>query len=130
MEIKVPKLYMEYVDMLVEAEVYSSREAALLRVFEHGLNETEFDARVEGGPEIHLNILDGEQTTIHIPDNSEYAERLGFIKKKSQLSEEKVATLSFLQGLFGHRLALERSGLFKMNEDFRRRVYRMPTSIC
>ena len=130
MEIKVPKAYLEYVDMLVEAQVYSSRETALIRVFEHGLNETEFDAWVEGGPEIHLNILEGEQASIQIPDSSEYAERLGFIIKKSQFSEEKAATLSFLQGLFDHRLALERSSPFKTNDEFRRRVYKMPSSIC
>ena len=130
MNISVPKAYLEYVDMLVEAEVYSSRETALIRVFEHGLNETEFDAWVEGGSETHHKILEGEQATIQIPDNFEYAERLGFITRKSKLSEEKIATLSFLRGLFDHRLALERSGLFKTNDDFRRRVYRMPTGVC
>jgi hypothetical protein len=43
---------------------------------------------------------------------------------------EKAATLSFLQGLFGHHLALERSHLYKTREDFRTRVDQMPTSMC
>jgi hypothetical protein len=130
MFIEIPKKYGHYVDMVVEAGIYADKKVAVTRIFEHGLNEAAFDAWVEGAQSMELGGSEEEQLTIEAPDEPEYQERLALIGRKHQITEGKVTTLCFLQGLLDHHLALEDSQLYKTDEIFRKKVDEMPTEIC
>ena len=130
MVIEIPRIHRQYLDMLVEAEVYPNEKTASTRVFQHGLNETEFDAWTRTAPDMDFDVLRGEQAAIQVPDNTEYRERLEQISRQYKISVAEAAALSFLQGLFGHHLALEDSALYKQDTDFRRKVDEMPTDVC
>jgi hypothetical protein len=120
MVIEISSTHSQYLDMLVEAAVYPSAKIASTRVLEQGLNETEFHAWTQGAADMHFGVLKGEQVTAQVPDNLEYLWRLEHISKQHKISVAKAGTLTFLQGLFGHHLALEDSQLYKKDKDFSR----------
>ena len=130
MRVRVPKKYHHYLDLFAQAGVYPTKELTLRRIFEHGLNETEFDAWVEGESHLDLGVLEGEYIEIELPQNPEYEDRLQFIAEKYELTISQAATIAFLQGLFGHGLSLQSSELYRTDATFREKVDGMPDGIC
>lgn len=130
MTIKIPKRHYQYVQMLIEAEIYPDEKTALSRVFEWGLEEGEFDAIYAGDPDMGLELLKGPQINLEVPDSPEYQKRVEFISKRFRVSISKARSIIFLEGLFERYPILKDSSLYKTNENFRKRVDNMVHDTC
>ena len=133
MKIEIPINYYQYIQMLVEANICRDENAALLWVFDTGLDEGEFDASYIGAPDFLSDVSDflqGEKMTIEIPVEPEQHKRLELISKVYRFPISKTATVIFIQGLGEFYLHLKGSSLYSSDEFFRWKVDNMPHDPC
>jgi hypothetical protein len=134
MKIEIPEEYYPYLKMLVRATTYPDMEVALLRVFDTGLDEGEFDAALAREPDIFpdflAHIFEAPKVAVDIPTTPEQVKRLESVSKGYRFSVSETATVTFLQGLFEHYLFLKGSSLYEADEVFHGAVDRMPHDVC
>lgn len=129
MNISIPARYVEYFEMLVQAEVYSDLETALLRAFRLGVNDCLDDAfdLESGEPAMDLELLSGEPATVQVKDISDETHRqLRAVAHLFSISADRAASVVLLLGLCHHYLELKASAMFEKDERFREKVRDLP----
>ena len=129
MNISIPARYVEYFEMLVQAEVYSDLETARLRAFRLGVSDCLDDAfdLESGEPDMDLELLSGEPATVQVKDISDETYRkLRAVAHLFSMSTDRAASVVLLFGLCHHYLELKTSAMFETDERFREKVRDLP----